>query len=312
MSVDGRPLARLHLGRLRLDAGDAVFAGTLVAAILIPLRLAAGPPAERALPEVLSGVIDAGILWLLLRAAATPGLDGGSARAFRLLAAGRFCALVGNVVWYVDELRGVAPAGSLSLLPFVAYYAFLLTGVLSFPLLFRTAGERMRFWLDTLAVLAGGALVLLLAVGERRGGTPAEALVFATYALGDLVLLLAAALLLLRRDPRFRTSFVLLAGCLLLTLLGDTLAAVRPLGADIPELTVPLLVRTGLASHSGRRRTSFGDRRSPSAVKRRSQRSRGEGRACPTWRSPSATPPSSRRRSADTARCRRSSWGPAS
>ncbi len=243
MSVEGRPLSGLQAGRSRLDAGDAIFGGLVVAAFLIPLRLAAAPPAERLVPEVLSAAIDAATLWLLLRAASTPGLDSGSARAFRLIAAGRLCALVGNLVWYIDELRGVAPAASLSLVPFAAYYALLLAGVLSFPVLFSTRGERSRFWLDALAVLAGGGLVLLLLFGSRQGGTPSETLVYALYALGDIVLLLAAALLLLRRDPRGRAAFVLLAGCLLLTLLGDTLAALRPLGVAVPEEAVAGVVR---------------------------------------------------------------------
>lgn len=241
-------MAGLQVGRVRLDAGDAVFAGLVIAAFAFPLRLAEGPPAERFLPEVVSAVLDVAILWLLLRAAATPALDRGSARAFRLVAAARLCTFLGNVLWYVDELRGAAPAVSLSLIPFMAYYLFLLGGVLSFPILFSTRGDRTRFWLDALAILVGGGLALLLALGDRQSATPAEALVFGAYALGDLVLLLGAALLLLRRDPRSGTAFVLLACCLLLTLLGDTLAAAQPLGFALPEETVPILVRASRLS----------------------------------------------------------------
>ncbi|HET7293253.1 MAG TPA: GAF domain-containing protein [Vicinamibacteria bacterium] len=243
MSVEGRPLAESRLRRLRLDAGDVVFVCVAVAAVVFPLRLSEGPPAERFLPELLSALIDLALVWLLLRAAATPRLDRGSVRAFRLLAAARLCALVGNAVWYVDELRGAPPELSLSLAPYTAYYGFLLAGVLSFPMLFATPGERARFRLDALAILVGGGLVLLLALGDRSGGTPAESVVFALYALGDLVLLLAAALLLLRRDPRSGATFPLLAACLLLTLLGDSLAAARPLGLSLPEPAVPLTVR---------------------------------------------------------------------
>ena len=147
-------------------------------------------------------------------------------RAWRLLALGAFVYLLGDVAQTVYELVGVKPYPSIADGLYLSFYPLLLAGLLSFPVLGRDRGERVRLALDLAVVAFGGsAAVVYLVLGPTTvagGGSLLQTMFSIAYPVGDMVLLVGLASLLLRGSaPSARRALQLLAAGLVFYVVAD-------------------------------------------------------------------------------------------
>jgi diguanylate cyclase (GGDEF)-like protein len=123
--------------------------------------------------------------------------------AWRLLGLAFFSYLGGDVAWAIYELAGNKPYPSAGDALYLAFYPLMLAGVLRFPSAQRTRGERVRLLLDLAVVAIGGsAVVIYVVLGPvaLQGGSSALQKAFSiAYPVGDMVLLVGIATLLLGR-----------------------------------------------------------------------------------------------------------------
>ncbi len=169
--------------------------------------------------------------WLILRAAGSPGIDAGSARALRRVGYGYVAYALAEALWYARDAWRPAGSDLLPNLVYAAYYACLFWGILSFP---RSAERRpggRLFWLDAAAILVGGGMAVwhaALARGsEALAGDTRGAALYSAFAIGDLLLVAAFALVVLRRQAgETRPALLVLAFGMLLSVLSDALYVV--------------------------------------------------------------------------------------
>ena len=180
------------------------------------------------------------VLALAIRAARAPGLDTGTRRAWRLIAAALFCFWLGDVLWFgeswiwPDKSNATGPAYVVGQAAYVAYYLPLLLGLLSFPRFLRTRSEKLQFWLDVLTVFLGGLMllwsVLLEPIATADTGNLATLLLSIGYPLGDLVLLFGMAVIAVRRrEEPVRLVLLPLTVALAASLLNDSVFSVLSL-----------------------------------------------------------------------------------
>ncbi len=124
--------------------------------------------------------------------------------AWRLLALGLYANFMGDFLWTIYEAGGSAPSPSVADVFYLLFYPLTLWGVLRFPVPRGTTARRVRRALD-LAVVAIGGTVLLFYVylGPtilHSGGGFLEDTVSIAYPVGDAVLLVALASVLMRAN----------------------------------------------------------------------------------------------------------------
>jgi len=123
--------------------------------------------------------------------------------AWRLLALGSVSYLAGDVARTIYELHGKLPFPSLADVFYLLFYPLMLWGLLRFAAGRRSVAERVRLGLDLAVVAIGGsAVVLYLVLGPTAvagAGSVLEAVVSIAYPVGDMVLLVGLASLLLRQ-----------------------------------------------------------------------------------------------------------------
>ncbi|GAA2502911.1 putative bifunctional diguanylate cyclase/phosphodiesterase [Winogradskya humida] len=164
---------------------------------------------------------------LAVRIVRLPGLDPRTRRAWRFIAAAFACKLAGQTSWLIEDAvlhRDAYPAVADYL--FFAFVPIMLPGLLLLPGASRGRADRVKHALDSLIVGASAFMMLwylvLSPILEQRG-IPASALFFsAGIPIGDLVLVLALAVLLLRRSTGADTSVRLLAVAVATLVVGDT------------------------------------------------------------------------------------------
>jgi Diguanylate cyclase, GGDEF domain len=126
-----------------------------------------------------------------------------SARAaWRLLACAFAVQLAGVIGQAAYESAGPLPFPSLVDAPYLAFYALLLAGLLSFPSGRPTGVARLRFWLDLAIVALSGALAVAAVIPTRLtqlGPRPLNDAVQLAFPAGDLIVLGAIGAILLRR-----------------------------------------------------------------------------------------------------------------
>ena len=180
------------------------------------------------------------VLALAIRASRAAGLDPGTRRAWRLIAAALFCFWLGDVLWFgaawvwPDKTNATGPAYVVGQAAYVAYYAPLLLGLLSFPRFLRTRSEKLQFWLDVLTVFLGGLMllwsVLLEPIASIGSGDLATVVLSIGYPLGDMVLLFGMAVVAVRRRAEpVRLVLLPLTVALAATLLNDSIFSVLSL-----------------------------------------------------------------------------------
>jgi diguanylate cyclase (GGDEF)-like protein/PAS domain S-box-containing protein len=250
------------------NAFASVVLGAYGAGFLI-WTLLGGPPGagKAAMSDV--AAIPAGVLatFLALRASRTPGIDTGSARAWRGLGLACVAYLVGDLLWLLYEVvLETSPSPSPASLFYLAYYPLFLFGLLRFPTVLKDRSRRVEFWLDATIVLVGGSLVVWhFVLGPAAAVGPGSSLDSAlnlAYPVGDLVLLLTAAVTVLSRlrNPD-RPAFLWLVAGLLLEFAADLVQGTNALqglvvgGGLADGLFLAHWVGFGLAADSYRRRT---------------------------------------------------------
>jgi diguanylate cyclase (GGDEF)-like protein len=133
------------------------------------------------------------------RCAALPRLR----TAWRLLALASLSYLAADVAQTIFELLGKSPYPSVADVFYLLFYPLMLVGLLRFALGRRSVAERLRLGLDLAVVAIGGsAVVLYLVLGPTAvaGSSDMLQLVFSiAYPVGDMVLLVGLASLLLRQ-----------------------------------------------------------------------------------------------------------------
>jgi PAS domain S-box-containing protein len=183
---------------------------------------------SRDLSRYLSNVVflPAGVPAILLAwRASTVSTDGDMRRAWRLVALGCLCYWAGDVAWaagaaYDRAARDTRLADSL----YLASYPITVLGMLRFTSIPAAAAQRVTFWLDAATVVLAGSMVAwhVVAASPVRLEHPGEAAVLIAYPIGDLVLILGAAVAQLRsRDERLRIPLLLLVLAFTLRLLND-------------------------------------------------------------------------------------------
>ncbi len=181
------------------------------------------------------------VVLLAVRASRAPKLDADTRRAWRFLTAAFGLFWLGDVLWFAASWvwpdstggsNGLAYVAGQS--AYVAYYAPLLLGLLSFPRFLRHRGEAMQFWLDVATVFLGGSMLLwsvLIAPLSHLDRTSVASLALSIgYPMGDLVLLFGMAVVAVRRK-REAARYVLLplTIALMATLLNDSIFSVLSL-----------------------------------------------------------------------------------
>jgi len=148
------------------------------------------------------------------------------ARAWRLLTLGALAYLAGDVAQTVYEVIGRRPYPSVADGLYLCFYPLLLAGLLSFPVFRRNSRERVRLALNLAVVALGGSgAVIYLVLGPAAIGDSGDTLqtMFSiAYPVGDMVLLVGLASLLLRGSaPSARRALLLLAGGLFFYVVAD-------------------------------------------------------------------------------------------
>lgn len=201
---------------------------SLVVGLVAWLHLAAAGPEARMLVSDL-GVLPVGFAstFLALRASRQASLPVGTRVVWRRLAAGFGAFWLGDVVWAVLEIGfGLEPFPSAADFGYVSFYPLVLWGLLAVPLALRTRADKLKFWLDALTVVLGGGTAIVYFVFVPVLAAAYEewisAAVSLAYPVGDLLLLLGIATVLLRRpDPGTVGALRLLAAGLSLMIVSD-------------------------------------------------------------------------------------------
>jgi diguanylate cyclase (GGDEF)-like protein len=146
--------------------------------------------------------------------------------SWRLLALASLSYLGGDVSQTFYELAGRKPYPSVGDVMYLMFYPLMLWGLLRFPSVRRSAAERVRLVLDLAVVAIGGsAVVIYVVLGPTavQGGPSSLQTVFSVaYPVGDMVLLVGLATLLLARPLRSsRVALKLLAAGLVFFVAAD-------------------------------------------------------------------------------------------
>ncbi len=213
-------------------------------------------------------------VWLAWLAAAAQTASPRARRAWVLLATGFSCLLVGDVLWGVlVEITGRAPTPSIADVLYLAYYPFVLAGLVALPLARRGRREAFELVLDAaiVAVASGLAIWHLLVspqLAQLATVDPATPNVLVAYGVADGVAVLAIAVVLVRMPPgRERLPYLLLGLSLIATVAGDVIYSAILLGATTipPEIArlcwVVWALATALAALVAWRRAPLPDAR---------------------------------------------------
>ena len=124
------------------------------------------------------------------------------------------------------ELLGNRPYPSPDDALYLAFYPLMLAGLLSFPVWRRDLAGRVRLGLDIgLVALGGSAVVMYLVLGPTAmldGSSALQTVFSVAYPVGDMVLLVGLASLLLRGSaPSARDALLFLGAGLVLYVVGD-------------------------------------------------------------------------------------------
>jgi len=132
-----------------------------------------------------------------------------------LLAGASAFYLAGDLAQAAYEVVGRKPYPSVADALYLAFYPLVLAAILRFPQARRSRGDRIRLWLDLIVVALGGSALVIYAVlgpDAVAAGSTIQTGVSVAYPVGDMVLLVALASVLLGSAPLSgRTALRLLA-----------------------------------------------------------------------------------------------------
>jgi two-component system, cell cycle response regulator len=152
------------------------------------------------------------------------------ALAWRLIALGLFGQLAGAIASGVYSLYGQVPYPSLADPLYLSFYPLMLAALLALPHRGHSRSQNLRLGLDLATTALGAATVVwyaLIAPTARAGGqTTLQMAVSLAYPVGDVILIVGVASLLLRGVPdSTRRALWLVAAALCLFVIGDALYA---------------------------------------------------------------------------------------
>jgi len=152
------------------------------------------------------------------------------ALAWRLIALGLFGQLAGAIATGVYSLFGQVPYPSLADPLFLSFYPLMLAALLALPHQRQSRSQNLRQGLDLATTALGAATVVwyvLIAPTARAGGqSTLQMAVSLAYPVGEVILIVGVASLLLRGVPdSTRRALWLVAVALCLFVIGDTLYA---------------------------------------------------------------------------------------
>jgi two-component system cell cycle response regulator len=152
------------------------------------------------------------------------------ALAWRLIALGLFGQLAGAIASGVYSLFGQVPYPSLADPLYLSFYPLMLAALLALPHQRQSRSQNLRLGLDLATTALGGATVVwyvLIAPTARAGGqSTLQMAVSLAYPVGDVILIVGVASLLLRGVPdSTRRALWLVASALCLFVIGDALYA---------------------------------------------------------------------------------------
>ena len=155
------------------------------------------------------------------RASRNAGVDIGTRRAWRAIAAGYFAWFVGDTLWaFYEVVLRQQPFPSPADAGYLVFYPLMLLGLLTLPGVARNRADRFKLAIDTGTVVLAGALVvwyLVIAPTVRHsGGSSAlEQILSLAYPVGDVLLIFGVAWTVLRRPAVPMAALVaLIAGAL--------------------------------------------------------------------------------------------------
>ena len=204
---------------LGLDGWAVIVAALYAAAFVVWILVAGGADhTSTVVSDVAFLPIGIGAAVMAWRAAAHRALDRRTRRAWRLIGLAFFSWWCGDVVWFwFESIRHVQPFPSLADAGYLCFYLLLLWGVLSMPGAPRGALDRTKVWLDAGTVVLGGTMAMwYLVISPTVEGHEAHMLakvLSVAYPVGDLVLVFAIAMLLLRRPARGSAAALRLLVC---------------------------------------------------------------------------------------------------
>ena len=146
--------------------------------------------------------------------------------AWRLLALGSAIYLGGDIAQTVYELQGQLPYPSVADALYLLFYPVMLWGLLRVPAYHGNLAERVRLGLDLAVVAIGGTgIVMYVVLGPTviQGGPDAlQTAISVAYPVGDMVLLVGLASVLLRRTAKSSSrAFQFMAAGLVLFVAAD-------------------------------------------------------------------------------------------
>lgn len=145
--------------------------------------------------------------------------------AWRCIAAAAAFYMLGDLTWMGYALSGSKPYPSAADAMYLLFYPLMLCGLLRFPTARRTWGEWVRLGLDlSVMALGASAVVLYVYLGPtllQSGPDLLQAADSIAYPVGDLILLVGLASMLLRGDASNRRVLRLLACGLLCFVAAD-------------------------------------------------------------------------------------------
>jgi two-component system, cell cycle response regulator len=150
--------------------------------------------------------------------------------AWRLISLGLFGQLAGGAAAGIYSLFGQVPYPSLADPLYLSFYPLMLAALLVFPHARQSRSQNLRLGLDLATTTLGAATVVwfvLIAPTARAGGqSTLQMAVTLAYPVGDVILVVGVASLLLRGVPASaRQALSLVAGALCLFVIGDSLYA---------------------------------------------------------------------------------------
>ena len=182
-----------------------------------------GGPDQRELLSDLAPLPLGVAVWMTAwRVGRRPGVDPATRRAWRRIAASFLLWWLGDLVWFVEEVvLQRAPFPSPADIGYLLSYPVLAWGLLSLPGSPRRRSDWIKVALDAVTVFLAAAMVVwYLVVGPiiHTGAGALAGLLNVAYPVGDLVLLFGVAVVLLGRQARERSLWLLLGGVAALVL----------------------------------------------------------------------------------------------
>lgn len=227
------PSGRGPFGLQRLDSAAAVGLLVLRAMATTWLHLIPGVTSrQRADFDNLASVVSgAALAYAAVRVSTDDSVDGRTRRAWRWIGFACFCQFIGNLWWWsLDTLRHQSPLASWSDAVYLIFFPALLMGVLRLPHPARSREDATRYWLDVALVIVSAGITMWYFTqfgGALHSRGSPYALVYSIgYPLGDVLILVALAVLVIRSaaDGGHR-PLRLLAASMVLALVADALYA---------------------------------------------------------------------------------------